>query len=92
MATAFPLANTPQFLSVLNILNYITTEVDYGYLTDFFIVYRLFLDPLVLLSSCFERLKGAYIHDQEFLKCVRIFVIIRHWILNYFADDFLPSS
>ncbi|KAK4122758.1 hypothetical protein N657DRAFT_575445 [Parathielavia appendiculata] len=65
--------------------------VDYELLSDFFLTYRSFLEPSDLLRMLFARLQWALYRTDEAGQVVRVrtFVAIRHWILNYFIDDFL---
>ncbi|RFU25691.1 hypothetical protein B7463_g10639, partial [Scytalidium lignicola] len=67
------------------------TFVDYDLLSDFFLTYRSFLDPGDLLHMLIARLRWALARDGEIGTVVRVrtFVAIRHWILNYFLDDFV---
>ncbi|KAL2129313.1 hypothetical protein VTI74DRAFT_7941 [Chaetomium olivicolor] len=65
--------------------------LDYELLSDFFLTYRSFLEPSDLLRMLFARLRWALRRDDEVGQVVRVrtFVAMRHWILNYFMDDFL---
>jgi hypothetical protein len=66
--------------------------LDYDLLSDFFLTYRAFLDPTDLLRMLIARLRWALSQgDREIGTVVRVrtFVAIRHWILNYFLDDFV---
>jgi hypothetical protein len=65
--------------------------VDYELLSDFFLTYRSFLEPSDLLRMLFARLRWALNRAEEVGQVVRVrtFVALRHWILNYFMDDFL---
>jgi RasGEF domain/RasGEF N-terminal motif len=67
--------------------------LDYELLSDFFLTYRLFLSPSELVEYIVARLQWAVSREDEVGKVVRVrtFVAIRHWILNYFVDDFLPD-
>jgi hypothetical protein len=64
--------------------------VDYELLSDFFLTYRSFLEPSDLLRMLFARLRWALARADEVGQVVRVrtFVAVRHWILNYFMDDF----
>ena len=66
------------------------TFVDYELLSDFFLTYRAFLEPLDLLRMLVARLRWAVSRLDEVGQVVRVrtFVALRHWILNYFLDDF----
>ncbi|KAK2629943.1 hypothetical protein QTJ16_000763 [Diplocarpon rosae] len=65
--------------------------VDYDLLSDFFLSYRSFLDTTDLLQMLIARLKWALARSDEPGTVVRVrtFVAIRHWILNYFLDDYV---
>ncbi|KAK4098211.1 hypothetical protein N658DRAFT_432369 [Parathielavia hyrcaniae] len=67
------------------------TFVDYELLSDFFLTYRSFLEASDLLRMLFARLQWALCRTDEVGQVVRVrtFVALRHWILNYFIDDFL---
>ncbi|KAK4140792.1 uncharacterized protein C8A04DRAFT_31663 [Dichotomopilus funicola] len=65
--------------------------VDYELLSDFFLTYRSFLESSDLVRMLFARLRWALSRADEVGQVVRVrtFVALRHWILNYFMDDFL---
>ena len=67
------------------------TFVDYDLLSDFFLTFRSFLETTDLLYMLIARLKWALSRDDETGTVVRVrtFVAIRHWILNYFLDDYV---
>ncbi|CAG8960643.1 hypothetical protein HYFRA_00013521 [Hymenoscyphus fraxineus] len=67
------------------------TFVDYDLLSDFFLTFRSFLDTTDLLHILIARLKWALARDDETGTVVRVraFVAIRHWVLNYFVDDYV---
>lgn len=67
------------------------TFVDYDLLSDFFLTFRAFLDTTDLLQMLIARLKWALARDDETGTVVRVraFVAIRHWVLNYFVDDYV---
>ena len=67
------------------------TFVDYHLLSDFFLTFRAYLDPVDLLYMLVARLRWAFARDDGpgMVVRVRTFVAIRHWILNYFPDDFV---
>jgi hypothetical protein len=67
------------------------TFVDYDLLSDFFLTFRSFLETSDLLYMLIARLKWALSRDDETGTVVRVrtFVAIRHWILNYFLDDYV---
>ncbi|CAR22382.1 mitotic regulator LTE1 [Lachancea thermotolerans CBS 6340] len=75
--------------------------IDYPFLSDFFLSYRKFLAPQELLKLLVSRLQWAFneslsadSNKQQIgqIASVRTFVLIRHWILNYFAQDFLTDD
>lgn len=75
--------------------------IDYNLICDFFLTYRSFTDSRSVLDLLLTRLIWAfqYIHlrrqdteDIGRLALVRTFVVLRHWILNYFYDDFLSDA
>lgn len=89
-------------LDLNHLVCYLTahTVIDYTAISDFFLTYRLFSSPNTVLKLLFSRLEWAarvsYTKsraDSEVGRdvAVRTFVVIRHWILNYFVDDFLPD-
>lgn len=66
--------------------------LDYDLLSDFFLTFRAFLDPVDLLRMLIARLRWALTQGNREIGTVvrvRTFVAIRHWILNYFLDDFV---
>ncbi|PWW74597.1 hypothetical protein C7212DRAFT_346100 [Tuber magnatum] len=67
--------------------------VDYHLLSDFFLTFRLFMQPSDLVAYLVARLWWAIDREDDVGRVVRVrtFVAIRHWLLNYFADDFIPS-
>lgn len=69
------------------------TFLDYQLLSDFFLTYRLFMTPVDLVAYLIARLRWAIARKDDIGRVVRVrtFVAIRHWLLNYFGDDFVPS-
>jgi len=67
------------------------TFLDYELISDFFLTYRSFLEPSDLLRMLVARLRWALARDDQVGMVVRVrtFVAMRHWILNYFMDDFV---
>ncbi|KAK2016338.1 RasGEF domain-containing protein [Colletotrichum eremochloae] len=65
--------------------------LDYELISDFFLTYRTFLDAGDLLKLLMARLRWALDRNDEIGMVVRVrtFVAMRHWILNYFVDDFM---
>jgi hypothetical protein len=86
------------------IVIYLTSHdiLDYDLLSDFFLTFRLFMTSHLLLELLIGRMTWALIHQaspendnaqSEIGRdvSVRTFVMLRHWILNFFPDDFVPS-
>ena len=67
--------------------------LDYELLSDFFLTFRAFLSTRDLVAYLIARLRWAVDRQDDFGRIVRVrtFVALRHWILNYFVDDFVPS-
>lgn len=65
--------------------------LDYELISDFFLTFRTFLEPTDLLRMLVARLRWALARSDEsgMIVRVRTFVAVRHWILNYFVDDFI---
>ncbi|KAF1930348.1 ras GEF [Didymella exigua CBS 183.55] len=68
--------------------------LDYELLSDFFLTFRAFLCTRDLVAYLIARLRWAVNRQDDFGRIVRVrtFVALRHWILNYFVDDFVPSQ
>lgn len=67
--------------------------LDYDLLSDFFLTYRSFLTPADLARFLVARLRWAVSQNDDAGQVVRVrtFVAMRHWVLNYFMDDFEPD-
>lgn len=67
--------------------------MDYELVSDFFLTFRPYLSAGSLLSLLLARLQWAINRLQEDGRIIRIrtFAALRHWILNYFVDDFVPD-
>ncbi|KAL4980693.1 hypothetical protein BDW66DRAFT_36647 [Aspergillus desertorum] len=67
--------------------------MDYELVSDFFLTFRPYLSTGSLLSLLLARLQWAINRLQDDGRIVRIrtFAALRHWILNYFVDDFVPD-
>ncbi|KAK5138041.1 hypothetical protein LTR08_005838 [Meristemomyces frigidus] len=65
--------------------------LDYELLSDFFLTFRSFMSCGELLEYLMARMKWALGTDTDAGRIVRVrtFVALRHWVLNYFADDFV---
>ncbi|RKP28896.1 ras GEF, partial [Metschnikowia bicuspidata] len=75
--------------------------IDYNLICDFFLTYRTFSDSHTVMNLLLIRIIWAlqYVHsgaaDMEKigqLVLLRTFVVLRHWILNYFVDDFVSDD
>ncbi|KAI1269551.1 ras GEF [Xylariaceae sp. FL1019] len=68
-----------------------TNFLDYDLISDFFLSFRSFVDTPELLHMLIARLRWALARGDEsgMIVKVRTFVAIRHWVLNYFVDDFV---
>lgn len=67
--------------------------MDYELVSDFFLTFRSYLSPSHLLALLLARLQWAINRLQEDGRIIRIrtFAALRHWILNYFVDDFVMN-
>lgn len=67
--------------------------MDYELVSDFFLTFRSYLSTSNLLSLLLARLEWAINRPQDDGRIIRIrtFAALRHWILNYFVDDFVAS-
>jgi hypothetical protein len=67
--------------------------MDYELVSDFFLTFRSYLSPGHLLALLLARLQWAINRLQEDGRIIRIrtFAALRHWILNYFVDDFVAN-
>lgn len=67
------------------------TFLDYELISDFFLTYRSFLPSDHLARMLFARMRWSLARRDEVGMIVRVrtFVAVRHWILNYFMDDFV---
>ncbi|KAJ5887913.1 hypothetical protein N7495_007954 [Penicillium taxi] len=68
--------------------------MDYELVSDFFLTFRSYLSPSHLLALLLARLQWAIHRLQDDGRIIRIrtFAALRHWILNYFVDDFVAIS
>ncbi|RIA87036.1 hypothetical protein C1645_778254 [Glomus cerebriforme] len=78
--------------TIEKLIEKLTSGIDYTFLTDFFLTYRAFITPLQLCNLLILRFNWALEVDDEQRRIVRVrtFVTLRHWLLNYFAYDFVP--
>ncbi|KAF5863211.1 Guanine nucleotide exchange factor lte1 [Aspergillus alliaceus] len=67
--------------------------MDYELVSDFFLTFRSYLSTDTLLALLLARLQWAINRLQDDGRIIRIrtFAALRHWILNYFVDDFIPN-
>ncbi|KAI9825751.1 MAG: hypothetical protein M1819_000469 [Sarea resinae] len=67
--------------------------LDYDLLSDFFLTFRSFLSTYELVDYLLARLQWAVDRAESCGRVIRVrtFVALRHWILNYFVDDFVPD-
>ncbi|EDO14713.1 hypothetical protein Kpol_316p6 [Vanderwaltozyma polyspora DSM 70294] len=81
--------------------------VDYTIVSDFFLIYRNFISPVELYDLLISRFRWCVKESMKInsdntderynpkkigeVALVRTFVLLRHWILNYFVTDFLPD-
>lgn len=67
--------------------------MDYELVSDFFLTFRSYLSTGSLLALLLARLQWAINRLQDDGRIIRIrtFAALRHWILNYFVDDFIPD-
>ncbi|KAM5487016.1 Guanine nucleotide exchange factor lte1 [Microsporum audouinii] len=68
--------------------------MDYELVSDFFLTFRSYLSPGNLLSLLLARLQWAINRREDDGRIIRIrvFAALRHWILNYFVDDFVAND
>lgn len=76
----------------------LTSQISTELLINFFLTFRSFLRPIDLLHSLTTRFDWAMQppadpEDDASRRIVRVrtFVVLRHWLLNHFTDDFLPD-
>uniref|UniRef100_A0A060TBN1 ARAD1D36388p n=1 Tax=Blastobotrys adeninivorans TaxID=409370 RepID=A0A060TBN1_BLAAD len=88
-------ATVPQLVAQLTSHQFI----DYEMLADFFLTYRVFTTSSQLMDLLFGRFEWAIdlFHDPSSedsavarAVAVRSFVVLRYWVINFFADDFVP--
>ncbi|KAK4051488.1 Guanine nucleotide exchange factor lte1 [Microbotryomycetes sp. JL221] len=76
----------------------LTSKIDAELLVTFFLTFRVYLTPLELMHSLIARFTWAMQGDDtpegeghKRIVRVRTFVVLRHWLLNHFMDDFYPD-
>jgi RasGEF domain/RasGEF N-terminal motif len=67
--------------------------MDYELVSDFFLTFRAYLSTESLLNLLLARLRWAInrLEDDGRIIRIRTFAALRHWILNYFVDDFVVN-
>ncbi|MFL5662485.1 MAG: hypothetical protein ACJ8BW_14215, partial [Ktedonobacteraceae bacterium] len=67
--------------------------MDYELVSDFFLTFRSYLSPNEVLDLLLGRLRWAInrLEDDGRIIRIRTFAALRHWILNYFMDDFVVN-
>ncbi|KAI8971895.1 hypothetical protein BDF20DRAFT_915646 [Mycotypha africana] len=80
--------------TIEKLIEKLTITLDYAFMTDFFLIYRVFLTPVQLCKFLISRFKWSIKNNDEKRCIVRIrtFVVLRHWLLNYFLHDFIPQK
>ncbi|KAI9183411.1 Guanine nucleotide exchange factor lte1 [Blastocladiella emersonii ATCC 22665] len=82
--------------TALELVRRLTQGVDYEFMLDFFIVYRLFMDPVHLAKLLILRIRAAvpWPEDSDERRIIRMrsFVVIRHWLQFYFEHDFADNK
>ncbi|KAI9488692.1 hypothetical protein BDB00DRAFT_847020 [Zychaea mexicana] len=79
--------------TVEKLVEKLTISLDYTFMTDFFLTYRTFISPTQLCKLLILRFRWGLESEeaQRSIVRVRTFVVMRHWLLNYFVHDFIPS-
>lgn len=81
--------------TVPRIVAQITSEqfMDYELLSDFFLTFRSYLSPEDLALLLYARLEWALMRRDAEGKIIliRVFAALRHWVLNYFVEDFIVN-
>lgn len=81
--------------SIPRIIAQITSEkfMDYDLLSDFFLTFRSYLSPEDLALLLFARLEWALMRRgaEGKIILIRVFAALRHWVLNYFVEDFIVN-
>lgn len=75
-----------------------TSRIENDLMTDFFLTYRSFLSPMALCKLLITRFEwalqpGSTAEDIAGRRIVRVrtYVVFKHWLLNYFNEDFVPD-
>ena len=67
----------------------VTTTLDFNYIAYFLLTFRTFIKPSQLGKILILRMRWALRHgDKQFqILRVRTFVVLRHWLMNYYQED-----
>ncbi|RMZ77919.1 hypothetical protein DV738_g4107, partial [Chaetothyriales sp. CBS 135597] len=67
--------------------------MDYELVSDFFLTFRSYISSFAVLDLLLARLRWAIDRQEDDGRIIRVrtFAALRHWILNYFLDDFVPD-
>ncbi|KPI37199.1 Guanine nucleotide exchange factor LTE1 [Cyphellophora attinorum] len=68
--------------------------MDYELVSDFFLTFRSYMTIYLVMDLLLARLRWAINRQEDDGRIIRVrtFAALRHWILNYFADDFIPHQ
>lgn len=79
----------------IRIIAQISSEsfMDYDLVSDFFLTFRSYMTTFEVVDYLLARLKWsiARLSDDGRIIRIRTFAALRHWILNYFAEDFVVN-
>ena len=67
--------------------------MDYELVSDFFLTFRSYMSMYTVLDLLLARLRWAIDRQEDDGRIIRVrtFAALRHWILNYFMDDFVTD-
>ncbi|KAI9593964.1 hypothetical protein BDF19DRAFT_142563 [Syncephalis fuscata] len=87
----FLVAATPEKMVYI-----LTTQMDYTFMMDFFFTYRSFMTPLALCQLLVARFRWALTQPQSEdverrVVRIRLYVVLRHWLLDHYTADFHKS-
>ncbi|RCH86948.1 hypothetical protein CU097_003744 [Rhizopus azygosporus] len=94
VVTDVPQQREIEAATIEKLIEKMTVSLDYAFMTDFFLIYRIFMTPIQLAKFLISRFMWGLENDDE-ERCVtrvRTFVTIRHWLLNYYLHDFVPNK
>ena len=68
--------------------------MDYELVSDFFLTFRSYMSTYTVLDLLLARLRWAIDKPEDDGRIIRVrtFAALRHWILNYFMDDFISDK